>query len=170
MTKRNSRLTAQWKLRLVAVSAGLAGLVAISVAPLTVSLDACHTYCENGDQSNQWCQSAYHTNSDGSTAALNADGEIHDCLQGGCSALHACAPAPNALTPTQVTTVIQAALEEDNPTAVASLFTAQPSSVRLNREREALQVSDCSGVIVANMPATKEFMDRVSMRQATLAR
>ena len=160
---RISRAGIHWTLRIVAIVAafGLAGMNPSGRAPEPGEMFGC-IGCADGPIGQDNCCDQCHTTYNGSGYA----GSVHSspCRQGTCSSTHSSCEADELpeLSQLDLVETVNVAVDGQDANELARLLSAAPRRVAVNDARQAIQLMDCAGEVVANFPAPSAVLSAVA--------
>jgi hypothetical protein len=86
----------------------------------------------------------------------NAQGSVHNCLSNSCAEEHACSAEGVPLAD------LATAITNGDVQQLTKFLDTHAESLTLNRMRDALQVTGCSGRVVAHFQTSKAIVDALS--------
>ena len=142
----------------VALSAGVLG-VSGNERTVPGGQSTCTLQCSSGEVAGCSIEPVWHRAIE-TEYDKNGAGEPHaDCHEGTCSQWHPCPPSGGGQP--DLPAQIDAAVEARDVATLAKALADPSSTVRLNLDRQAVQVLDCRANVVAHFPVPSELVNRL---------
>lgn len=95
-------------------------------------------------------------------------GPHENCVYGSCSLSHGACDIEGDLTVTQVVEMIEAAVVTHNARGLNEILAIHAKQVAVSVQRSAIQITNCTGAVIAHLPVTPTLITALTVNTVTL--